>query len=110
MSATIKKLKELFNVERITVEPTIDEQEFLNRRAKIADNVSINFSIKEFLIHKDLFEEYGLTEEMLKRVEGEIWYRSCYKPEQFRNSKFYSLFKDHRIVNKHFDESRINKG
>jgi hypothetical protein len=109
MSATIKKLKELFNVEMITPDPTIEEQEFLNRRAEIADNVSFNLSIKEFLIHKDLFKEYGLIGEMLKRIEGEIWYRSLYEPDQFRNSKFYSLFKDHRVVKKHFDESRINK-
>lgn len=109
MSLIIEKFKDLFNVERITTEPTLDEQEFLNRRAGIADNVSINFSIKELLIYKDLFEEYALTGEMLKRVEGEICYRAFYEPEEFRNSKFYSLFKDHRLVKKHFDESLINE-
>lgn len=107
MPITIDVLKDLFNAERIQADPHKEEIDFVERRAQIEKEYPDFFSIEKYLYNFELFKSYGLEDEMLKRIEHEIWYMSHYKSSVFYQSEFYKRFKNKRIVQKHFDESRI---
>lgn len=107
MPITIDVLKDLFNAERIQADPHKEEIDFVERRSQIEKEYPAFFSIERYLDNFGQFNSYGLEDEMLKRIEHEIWYMSYYKPIVFYQSEFYKRFKNKRIVQKHFDESRI---
>ena len=103
MTINVEKFEEIFGAEQVDVVPNQDEISFLEQRSKIENEIANYISIEEYLYHYPTLINYGLEDLMLERVEHEIWYQCHYNPEEFRKSEFYDLFKDKRIVQKHFN-------
>ena len=103
MGVTVKKIKELFDAEVENPPINRDEYDFLKKRSEIEQNLPNHLSLSEFMDYYHLINEYGLTDQLLKKLEGEIWYKANYESQSFRKSKFHSLFKDHKLVKKYLD-------
>ncbi|HEX6981319.1 MAG TPA: hypothetical protein VF181_01025 [Balneolaceae bacterium] len=108
MVISIQKLKTLFEAQRVKAKPTKEEIEFVNKRSQIEEELPDFLSIELFLNYYDLFTRFGLEDIMLTRTENDIFYLATYEPHKFINSDFYRRFKDKRVVQKHFDISRVN--
>lgn len=116
MAITEEDLKNIFEAEKTEPNPNDEELEFLDKRTQIEADTLPLLSIEQYEYNYELFCEYGLEKEMLKKVEPHIRYLSRFEPHKLLESTFYKQFKDKKIVSQYVKENikfvnnRSNKG
>ncbi|MGM0587284.1 MAG: hypothetical protein ACQETE_02610 [Bacteroidota bacterium] len=88
-------------------QPRLEELDFLDRRSEIEASLPDYMTTEQFLHRYQEIEKYGLTDQILKRVEGDVWYQSHYRLDEFIQGEFYSLFKHHWVIRKYLDPQYI---
>lgn len=112
MAVNRKDLERIFGAETLEVQPNEEELDFADKRAQIKEDTSPLLSIEQYEYNYELFSEYGLEKEMLKKVEPHIRYLSRFEPYRLLESRFYKRFKYEKIVQRYVEENinQINKG
>lgn len=105
MAVNQNDLEKIFEAEKIETKPSQEELDFLEKRAQIEEDTFPLLSIEQYESSYELFCEYGLEEEMLKKVEPHIRYLSRFEPHELIDSSFYKRFKNKKIVQRYVEEN-----
>lgn len=105
MGITEEDLKGIFGAEKTGTEPSDEELAFVEKRSQIEAEAFPLLSIEQYERNYERFCEYGLEEEMMKRVEPHIRYLSRFEPHELLDSTFYKQFKENKLVKRYVEEN-----
>jgi hypothetical protein len=104
-----EKIEENFHAQPADSQPHQEELEFLERRSDLETSLPECMTTEQFLERYDEIEAYALTDEILKRVDADIWHKCHYKLKEFISGEFYHHFKHHWVVRQYVDPEYIER-
>jgi hypothetical protein len=88
-------------------QPHQEELDFLYQRQQLVDSLPQTMTTEQFLDRYDEIERYALTDEILKRVDADVWHKCHYQLKAFIQDDFYRHFKHHWVIRQYLDPDYI---
>ncbi|MGM0587263.1 MAG: hypothetical protein ACQETE_02500 [Bacteroidota bacterium] len=104
-----EQLEEDFHAQPADSQPHEEELDFLSQRHELSASLPQTMTTEQFLERYDEIESYALTDEILKRVDADVWHKSHYKLKDFISGDFYRHFKHHWVIRQYVDPEYIER-